>query len=40
MNIHITLVTEGIEASGLGGRTLLTSHGEMIVEMIPLNSAV
>jgi len=27
--IHITLVTEGSEASGLGGRTL-TGHGEMI----------
>jgi len=39
MNIHITLVTEGIEASGLGGRTL-TSHGEMIVARDPLNSAV
>ena len=29
MNIHITVVTEGSEASGLGGRTL-TGHGEMI----------
>jgi len=29
MNIHITLVTEVSEASGLGGRSP-TSHGEMI----------
>jgi len=48
MNIHITLVTEGSEASGLGGRTL-TGHGEMIdkppsmpdlLARDPLNSAV